>query len=185
MSAVSSPSRQKSWRPGRERVSVLAELALRKELVSRRLTELREEHGLSQERAAGRVGVTVRQWQRWESGNSVPYPRNFDAIAEAFGISVAEFFDGSHDGTAERPVSQLDRIEAALQERVEHDKRIAGLIEHQNRLLADQTDLLTTIRTLVAALGMPDGTTIQDHLVGLLRDAAAQAGAPSAPTTRS
>lgn len=82
-----------SWRGGRTRVSVLAEMALRKERIAERLGELREAHSLTQEQAAGRVGVTLRQWQRWEAGDSVPYPRNLDQIASKFGLSVAEFFD--------------------------------------------------------------------------------------------
>lgn len=109
-------SRQKSWQTGRQRVSVLAELAIRKEIVATKLAQLRDAHDLTQERAAAHVGVTVRQWQRWETGVSVPYPRNLDAIAEKFGISVAEFFDAPREVPAEngRPPSQLDRIEAKL-----------------------------------------------------------------------
>lgn len=117
MSYASSPSRKKSWQTGRERVSVLAELAIRKETVSRKLAELRDAHDLTQERAAAHVGVTMRQWQRWEGGQSVPYPRNLDAIAERFGIGVEEFFDEPRDPGPDnglRPVTQLDRVEAKL-----------------------------------------------------------------------
>ena len=121
MSAVSSPSRQKSWRTGRERVSVLAELAIKKETVSRRLAELRDERDLSQEKAAALVGVTMRQWQRWEAGESVPYPRNLDAIAEHFGINVASFFEDDRPrvtDTNPQP-SQLDRLEQKLDAQAE------------------------------------------------------------------
>lgn len=82
-----------SWRRGQRRVSVLAEMALRRERIAARLGELRERDSLTQEQAAARVGVTLRQWQRWEYGESVPYPRNMDQIATKFGISVVEFFD--------------------------------------------------------------------------------------------
>lgn len=107
---TSSPSRQKTWQSGRKRVSVLAEMALRKERVVERLAQLREQHSLTQEQAAQRVGVTHRQWQRWEAGESVPYPRNLDLIASKFGITVGEFFDevAASNGT------QLDRIESKL-----------------------------------------------------------------------
>lgn len=90
-------------------------MALRREKVMERLLDLRERHGLSQEHAAQRVGITHRQWQRWETGASMPYPRNLDAVASAFGISVADFFDA--DPAVEvADVGQLDRIEAKLDE---------------------------------------------------------------------
>lgn len=123
MSAVSSPSRQMSWQPGRQRVSVLAALAIRKETVSRRLLKLREDHPqpdgdpLPQERAAQRVGVSVRQWQRWEGGDSIPYPRNLGAIADTFDFDVNEFYSDEPvvtNGT-QPPLTQLDRIEAAVE----------------------------------------------------------------------
>lgn len=118
---VSTPTRQKSWQTRRERVSVLAALAIQKETVSRRLAELRKQHGdpatgkpLPQEKAAARVGVTVRQWQRWESGESTPYPRNLGTIAERFGFAVSDFYDETHNGAATPDGSQLDRIESKL-----------------------------------------------------------------------
>lgn len=103
-----------SWHGQARRVSVLAEMALRQEKVSERLLELRERQGLSQEDAARKVGITHRQWQRWETGASMPYPRNLDAVASAFGIGVGEFFDA--EPTQMSDVSQLDRIEAKLDE---------------------------------------------------------------------
>lgn len=96
-----------SWRPARKRVSVIAEMALRRERISERLGELREQSSLTQEQAAGRVGVTLRQWQRWESGESIPYPRNLDAIASKFGLSVAEFFDETENASLREAVAQL------------------------------------------------------------------------------
>lgn len=90
-------------------------MAIRKEAVASKLAELREQHDLSQEQAAARVGITHRQWQRWEHGESVPYPRNLDAIAARFGFDVSEFFD-QEDMPALRaaPDNQLDRIEGKL-----------------------------------------------------------------------
>lgn len=170
MPAMSTPTRQMSWRTGRQRVSVLAELAVNKEVVSRRLTELREEHGLSQERAAAKVGVTMRQWQRWEGGQSVPYPRNLEAIADAFEISVVEFFHPASETPDPFTPTQLDRIEAELiklrTERDDHAKEVA-------KLLSEQSQLLETIKTLI---GTDGDTTLQEHLTQMLLDAAAKAG---------
>lgn len=93
MLTTSSVTRKKSWQTRPRRVSVLAEMALRKEMLAARLGELREDANLTQEQAAAKVGVTLRQWQRWEAGESVPYPRNLDVIASRFGTTVADFFD--------------------------------------------------------------------------------------------
>lgn len=153
MSAVSSMSQQKSWQTRRQRVSVLAEMALRKDNIVRRLVALREQHGLTQEQAAQKVGVTSRQWQRWESGDSVPYPRNLDQIASKFGVTVAEFFD--NDGDHRSPVV-VDRLDGELADRIASiEDTLAGmeaalgLAASERRemveLLARQTKLLAAI----------------------------------------
>lgn len=106
MVAVSRPPGKLPWQARRRRASVLAEMALRQERVSDRLAGLRARDRLTQEQAAAKVGVNLRQWQRWEAGDSMPYPRNLDTIASRFGISVDEFFNGAE--------TQLDRIEGKL-----------------------------------------------------------------------
>ena len=80
--------------------------------VGARLVALREELGLSQEEAVARTegAVTLRQWQRWESGESEPYKRNLAKLSETFNIPIGEFFGE----TAPPPKAQLDRIEAKL-----------------------------------------------------------------------
>lgn len=105
-----------------------------------RLLELRERHGLSQEDAAHKVGITTRQWQRWETGESMPYPRNLDAVASRFGISVAEFFDPAEAVTAD--VAQLDRIEAKLDEILSRlpAEGLAEVLEQEAARLAEQRE---------------------------------------------
>jgi len=127
MPDMSNTSRQMSWRGQQRRVSVLAEMALRQEKVSERLRELRERQGLSQEDAARRVGITHRQWQRWESGDSMPYPRSLDMVASSFGISVAEFFDPPEHAAVD--VSQLDRIEEKLDEAISRLRALEAAVE--------------------------------------------------------
>lgn len=93
------------WQTKAERVSVLAALAIKKEMVMRRLVQIREDIGhpdkpgkpLTVEDAASRAGVKYRTWQRWEAGESVPYARNLAAVADAFGFDVADFYDDSGD----------------------------------------------------------------------------------------
>lgn len=154
MHVMARPSRKKSWQTGRERVSVLADLAIRKETVVRKLTELREAHDLTQERAAAKVGVTVRQWQRWESGASVPYARNISAIAGRFGINEGEFFEPGTEPEREssngNDASQLDRIEQTLTEATSERQAMLELIAQQNELLQRQSSILDGIEELLA-----------------------------------
>lgn len=108
-----------SWRGQPKRVSVLAEMALRREKIAQRLGELRESNALTQEQAAAKVGVTLRQWQRWEAGESVPYPRNMDVVASKFGLSVSEFFDdeplgGTRTALLEARVEELEQTVTEL-----------------------------------------------------------------------
>ena len=108
-------------------------MALRKERLAERLLELRTNAGLSQEGAAQKVGVTVRQWQRWEQGESVPYPRNLDTIASRFGITVAEFFD-------EPPRADIAATLAALSE------RIAELEQTANEQAEEMAEMQAALR---------------------------------------
>lgn len=166
MTVVAIASRKKSWQTGRDRVRVAAALAIQRENVMQRLVKLREDVGhperpgepLPQDQAAQRAGVTVRQWQRWESGVSVPYARNLSAVADAFGFEVAEFYDGpAGQKPADTPSpfangddSQLDRIEQRLNEARSEQDRITALIEHQNANLQRQSEILEAIERLLA-----------------------------------
>jgi transcriptional regulator with XRE-family HTH domain len=139
MDVMSSPSRQKSWQNKRERVSVLATLAVQKETVSRVLAELREQHKppgsdkpLSQERAAARVGVTGRQWQRWESGESEPYLRNLEAVASEFNIPVSRVLDMNEQDDATTSVLSLEEVRAEFRVPVE---KILNLLDRQSQIL--------------------------------------------------
>jgi transcriptional regulator with XRE-family HTH domain len=166
MNVVSTESRKKSWRPALERVRLQTALAIQRENVMQRLVRLREEGGhpdkagepLPQDQAAARAGVTARQWQRWESGVSVPYARNLSAVADAFDFDVSEFYDGPA-GQDEAPTpdpfeagtSPLERrIEALEQELREQGARYGGLIEQQNQLLARQSQVLDDIQRLLS-----------------------------------
>lgn len=85
-------------------------VAARPSRVADRLVRLREDLGITQEEAVARTagGITYRQWQRWEAGESQPYKRNLAKLSEVFDIPIVEFFEGSTDA------SQFDRIERKL-----------------------------------------------------------------------
>lgn len=124
MSVVSSRSGQKSWRNLAEVVSLLDAMAERDEdhRLGTRLEDLRRSQGLTQEQAAQKVGVTVRQWQRLETGDSDPRAGTLAKIAGAFGISINELIGlrGSE--------SQMDRIEGKLDDLVDR-LVLAGVLQ--------------------------------------------------------
>lgn len=100
-------------------------MALEKQLVAQRLGQQIARHRarlrLTQEEAAAKVGVTHRAYQRWESGESMPYPRNIEKIAEAFDVEVDDLLSETATPTvAGETQAQLDRIEAALNLILEH-----------------------------------------------------------------
>jgi transcriptional regulator with XRE-family HTH domain len=89
--------------------------------VTSALAHIRETEGLTQELAAARVPVSPRQWQRWETGETTPQPKNIRLIADAFGLPVETFF-------ASAVPSRLDRIEAQLSDLLDIARRIALLL---------------------------------------------------------
>lgn len=138
-----------------------------------RLLRLRSDEGhpekpgepLPQDQAAQRAGVTVRQWQRWESGVSVPYARNLAAVADAFGFDVAEFYDGpAGQAPAETPDpfagarGEPDRLDEMAAQLAKHAARVEELLARQSRILkniedgeAAQARILKNIETAVEA----------------------------------
>ena len=100
-------------------------LASEQSRISERLLRLRETHNLSQEAAAARAGVTLRQWQRWEYAESQPYARNIAKISEEFAIPLNELVGND----AEPEPSQLDRIERELMRQGRLIDELAGVLE--------------------------------------------------------
>jgi transcriptional regulator with XRE-family HTH domain len=92
-------------------------MALRQERVAQRLAELRERHALSQDKAAQKVGITHRQWQRWENGESMPRPANLGEVALAFGVPVTTFYDDEPERVTPNGDALLARL-AALEDQV-------------------------------------------------------------------
>jgi transcriptional regulator with XRE-family HTH domain len=60
----------------------------------RRLVEM------TQQKLAARCGVSFQQIQKYEAGEASIYAARLWAIAEALGVSVAYFFEGSRIGSA-------------------------------------------------------------------------------------
>lgn len=56
------------------------------------LRQARQAAGLTQEEAARRSGIRLRQWCRYERGENVPSPERQDAIARVLGRPKDDLF---------------------------------------------------------------------------------------------
>lgn len=65
------------------------------------IKELREQHGLTQESFAERIGNSVKRQHvsAWEKGVQKPSVSSLAAIASAFGVKIDYFFIESHSTT--------------------------------------------------------------------------------------
>jgi transcriptional regulator with XRE-family HTH domain len=63
-----------------------------------RLGRLRRAAFLTQAELAHEVGVTLRQYQRWEAGTSEPQFRSVRALAERLGCEPASFYESEPNG---------------------------------------------------------------------------------------
>ncbi len=76
-----------------------------------KLRALRQAFGLSPEAFAARIGrVSASTVRRWESGRHVPLIRQLEAIADAFDIDLAVFFQPTNP--TRRPRSRVPRAGA-------------------------------------------------------------------------
>lgn len=103
---------------------------LLKERIARHLTEIRERKGMTQDQVAREVGVTTRQYQRWEGAMSTPYWRNIEALAEALGVSPTEIVDYQADGKGPPQETREARL---MRDMAELEARVAGLSERLAR----------------------------------------------------
>jgi len=75
-----------------------------------RLRALRQAFGLSPEAFAARVGaVSASTVRRWENGRHVPLIGHLEAIADAFDIDLAVFFEPANPGRTSRTKRRADR----------------------------------------------------------------------------
>ena len=72
-------------------------------LVARRIAELREAHGLTQEEVAAKMGTAVKNYQRIESGGQNLTVRTLVRIAFAIGVPPASLWDPPSSTAPRRP----------------------------------------------------------------------------------
>lgn len=79
------------------------------------LSQLRKEHGLTQEDLGSRIGVTNKTVSRWENGNYLPPADMLKALSEIYGLSINEILSGERlDETQYRQKAE-DNITAVMQ----------------------------------------------------------------------
>lgn len=79
------------------------------DLFCKNIKTLRESSGHTQESAAEAVGVNIRTYQRWESGETSPSERRKDKIAKAFNAALSDFY--RDDSGVLTPSKTLSRAE--------------------------------------------------------------------------
>jgi transcriptional regulator with XRE-family HTH domain len=76
-----------------------------------KLRALRQAFGLSPEAFAERVGsVSASTVRRWEAGRHVPLIPHLEAIADAFDIDLAVFFEPANPGRERRRKPVRDKV---------------------------------------------------------------------------
>lgn len=77
--------------------------------ISRSLKALRRRDKLTQEEVARGVGVSWRNYQRWEKGRVTPRPESVAELAAFFGVSEREIygFDPAGSGSGEQQEGEL------------------------------------------------------------------------------
>lgn len=123
--------------------------ALYKQQLGVLIARMREDLGLTQKQLAERAHVAEAQTvSRWERGERVP--QDLEAVAAALETTAADMLRQLEPlGQRQRKAmnadggrSQLDRIEARLDQASDRDQRYESLIERQNGLLVEQSELL-------------------------------------------
>lgn len=94
------------------------------ERLRERLRELRGRAGLSQEKVAKRLKISLRQYNRWETGASAFPVEHVDRLARALRVQPEELLAVNHDETdarlqaMSREIDELQEIVDQLQRRL-------------------------------------------------------------------
>lgn len=103
--------------------SVSLEMALEQRAIGRRIAQLRERRHLTQPVTADKIGVSLRAYQAWESGDSTPRWPNMTRLAEVLQVRVEEIVGEDEPIDLANDQERLDRIEAKL------DKLLEAVVE--------------------------------------------------------
>lgn len=160
-------------------------MALTKDQFAEQIRHHRALRGLNQADVAAMVGVELRTYQRWEAGERMPYKRHVLELAQALDVDV-EVLTGTLTTAdtllrIEQGVIDNNRllrqaiVNAASNGLSEEIAQQNDLLARQTLILERITQALARVQQLVEALGVPDGTTLQDHLAQIARETSAAA----------
>jgi len=82
----------------------------KKELLGKRLRELRKRKGLKQEELAEKIGVEPATISNIENGKNYPSMTNLENILNVLDYSFTEIFDYEHKNTNENLIYQINEI---------------------------------------------------------------------------
>lgn len=100
-----------------------------RDVVRRRIRELRRDRGLTQEELCEHAGISIDAISRIEGGSRVPTLDTIDAIAAALSVSPLAFFDGASPLVSpKKQAVPLRRIVALLEGKEDALLRLAETV---------------------------------------------------------
>jgi transcriptional regulator with XRE-family HTH domain len=159
-----------------------------------RVARLRDQAGMTNESLARKSQLSVKTVSRFVNGKHEPREHTLKSLAKALGVTTevirgrppSPFGLGARedqlDGVAGEFGVRVDNVEAKLDEIVESLAEARAergeQAEEIRALLRRQSKLLENIEKIVEGLGVPDDTSLQDHLVQELRDTLVRTAPP-------
>ncbi len=95
-------------------------MELKKQL-GKRIKELREFQGLSQEFIAEQLEIHPANYWRIENGVSYPKPENLEKICEILNVKINELFTFEH-------IQEIEKIKKELQKIIANDEKMTILM---------------------------------------------------------
>lgn len=156
-----------------------------KQEMGQRVARLRDGQGMTNESLARKSGLSVKTVSRFVNGKHEPREHTIKSLAKALAVAPEDIRGrppaplglGAVDGQQEQLGQRLEAIEEALAKRLDHERKIDGMLE-------EQTAILNEIRRVMR--GLPDDEALQafrdgaQQLVDAVRVGQAKPGESSA-----
>lgn len=92
-----------------------------KNMLGKRIKELRKERSFTQEHLAELIGIDPRNFIKIENGETFPRAHTLDKLIEVFDISPDEVFRFQH-------LEDIDKLKAKIIEKLDKDDNLVKLI---------------------------------------------------------
>ena len=140
-----------AWQTPRNARTLRAFMALQNEEIAQRLVALRKAKGNPpQTVVASALGVGERTVQSWEQGEAKPGYRSLQKLAAYYGVGEDVILTGASRATPDLSLVKPD--DDKLARIVERLDQLEIDVEHQNRNLQTQTEVLREIKDLLRVL---------------------------------